>query len=373
MKKLLPAILACATGLAAQDLTGTWQGTLQAGGRELRTVVKIGKADVGAFKGTFYSIDQGGQPLPTGPITLQAGAIKMPIPSIGGTFEGRLAPGGESIAGMFTQGGPAIPLNLKIATPETAWAIPEPPAPQKPMRADANLVFEVATIKPTSPDTRGRGFRVQGRRFSTINTSVMDLITFAYGMHAKQVTAGPAWLEADHYDISAQPGAEGQPNDRQLRTMVQKLLAERFKLTFHRDRKELSVYAIALGKAGPKLTKSGGDPDGLPSLGFRGMGHLAARNTTIADFADLMQSSVLDRPVLDQSSIAGRYDFTLDWTPDETQFASMAVPVPKPTDDPSAPPDLFAAVRQQLGLKFEATRAQADILVLDKVEKPSGN
>ena len=151
--------------------------------------------------------------------------------------------------------------------------------------------------------------------------------------------------------------------------MVQKLLADRFKLTFHHDKKELSVYAIVVGKTGPKLTKSEGDPNGLPSLFFRGLGVLPARNATMADFAGVMQSAVLDRPVVDKTGLAGRFDFTLTWTPDEFQFESLGVKVPPSADNAAALPDLFTAIQQQLGLKLEGRKGPVEVLVVDHIEK----
>ena len=176
----------------------------------------------------------------------------MSIPGIGGAYEGKLNADGTSITGTWTQGGGPLPLNLKLANAETAWTIPPPPAPRKPMAADAPLIFEVATIKPSKPEAQGKGFGVRDNRFSTLNTSLSDLTTFAYGLHARQITGGPAWVETERYDLAAKPEGEGQPNDKQWKIMLQKLLADRFKLTFHRDKKELSVYAIVVGKNGPK-------------------------------------------------------------------------------------------------------------------------
>jgi uncharacterized protein (TIGR03435 family) len=202
---------------------------------------------------------------------------------------------------------------------------------------------------------------------------VNDLITFAYDLHARQITAEPSWLDSDKYDILAEPEAEGSPNRKQLAATIQKLLADRYKLSFHRDKKELSVYAIVVGKTGPKLSKSESDPNGLPSLLFRGLGVLPVRNATIGDFATVMQAAVLDRPVADQTGLTGKYDFMLTWTPDETQFAGLGARVPPPTDKADAPPDLFTAVQQQLGLKLEPTKAPVDVLAIDRVEKPSEN
>ena len=102
--------------------------------------------------------------------------------------------------------------------------------------------------------------------------------------------------------------------------MLGKLLVDRFKLTFHREKKELSVYALTVLPTGHKLTKNDTDVNGLPGLFFRGLGVFPVRNATMGDFAGTMQAVVLDRPVVDQTGLEGRYDFTLTWTPDETQF-----------------------------------------------------
>jgi uncharacterized protein (TIGR03435 family) len=93
------------------------------------------------------------------------------------------------------------------------------------------------------------------------------------------------------------------------------------------------------------------------------------------EFAGNLQSAVLDRPVVDQTGLKGRFDFQLQWTPDETQFASTRGPgePPKPPEGAETQPDLFTAIQQQLGLKLEPTRAQVDVLVIDKVERPSEN
>jgi hypothetical protein len=165
-------------GAQAQDLTGAWQGTLTIpnAGRELRIVVQISKEDT-AWRGMFYSIDQSGQGIPINALTLQGSAIKMTIPNIGGSYEGRLEADANTITGTFTQGGP-IPLVLRRATPQTAWEIPKPPAPPKPMAADAKIEFEVATIKLSKPETQGRGITLRGKQIITINK--MDILTRSF-------------------------------------------------------------------------------------------------------------------------------------------------------------------------------------------------
>ena len=151
--------------------------------------------------------------------------------------------------------------------------------------------------------------------------------------------------------------------------MVQNLLANRFKVTFHREQRELSVYSLTAGTGGPKLKKSQ-DPAAAPRLAFAGFGKLPARNATIAEFAHLMQLTVLDRPVVDKTGLAGKFDFDLNWTPDATQFAGLNIHA-SPGDDPKAWPDLFTAVQTQLGLKLEPAKASIEVFVVDGAEKPS--
>jgi uncharacterized protein (TIGR03435 family) len=377
VKKLILGIIAvtmmaCGVLLAqAQDITGNWQGTLK-GPADLRTVVKITKGEGAKLSLVFYIIDQT-RSLRASTVVVQGTSIHVSIASIDSTWEGTLSADGKSIAGNWTQGGKTYPLNLVRAVGEAAWPIPEPPAPLPPMAANANPVFEVVTIKPSDPERPGRAFLVQGRQFSTINTTLSNLICYAYGLHPRQLIGLPDWAEKDKYDLTALPDGVGQPSLNQWKIMFQKMLADRFKLSFHHDNKELSVYAITVGKNGPKLTKSDGDPNGLPGLFFRGLGVLPAQNATIADFAGVMQSAVLDKPVVDQTGITGRYDFMLTWTPDESQFGGMGVRVSPPADNATAPPDLYTAIQEQLGLKITATKAPVDVLVIDHVEKPSPN
>jgi uncharacterized protein (TIGR03435 family) len=354
-----------------QSIADSWQGTLHAG-RDLRTVVKITK-DSSGYKAVFYSIDQGGDGLPVTKITLDGTTVKMSLTMIGGSYDGKLSPDGKTIVGTWSQGPNPLPLTLTRVTPETEWTIPPPTPKLPPMDANASPSFEVTTVKPSKPDTPGKMFGIRGRQFKTVNTTLDDLISFAYGVHAKQVIGAPAWVATDKYDINAEPDGEGAPSDKQWKIMVQKLLADRFQFGFHRDKRDLSVYVLSVTKSGSKMTKSQGDPNGLPALFFRNLGDLHVANATMADFAGLMQAAVLDRPVINQTELAGRYDFTLKWTPDDSQFSGMGAKIPPPTDSADAPPNLYTAIQEQIGLKLDATKGAAEVLVIDKVEKPSAN
>jgi uncharacterized protein (TIGR03435 family) len=380
MKKLMLWMIAFAmlsgSALQAQTVTGDWQGTLEAGPRKLRLVFKISLAD-DKLKATLYSIDQPAPAMPASSVTKDGLTIKIAIGGLG-SYEGKLSASGNEIAGTWTQGAP-LPLNLVRATAETAWAIPDPPRPPVRMPANANPTFEVATIKPSDPGRPGKLFTVRGRDVVTINTTLNDLITMAYNLHARQITGGPAWLDSDKFDLTGRPDIEGQPSVAQLKIMIQKLLADRFQLKFHLEKKELTVYAITAAKTGVKISKSEADPSGLPGLFFGGAGpgggmNFNVRNATMAEVASTLQSSVLDKPVVDQTGLGEKYDFIVKFTPDTGQMAGFGAAGPSPAaTNPDAPPDLFAAFQQQLGLRIETSKAAVDVLVIDKIEKPSAN
>jgi uncharacterized protein (TIGR03435 family) len=234
--------------------------------------------------------------------------------------------------------------------------------PPKSMAVDANPEFEVATIKPSDPNAKGTSFRITGRHIVMSNQPVANLIALAYGLQGKQIVGGPAWLGTDRYNIDGVADVEGEPNLKQMQEMYRKLLAERFGLGAHMEKKEMAVYALRVGKSGVKnMAKSKGDPNGEPDQngGPRGM---TFANCSMGEFS-LMLQFMMDRPVVDETGIAGRWDFMLSWTPlDKAE-----------TTDPSAPPGMFTAIQEQLGLKLEAVRAPVEVLVVDKVERPSAN
>ncbi len=365
------AVLLCASAtLFGQDLAGTWQGTLAAPNAQLRIVFKIAKGPDGKFAGQTFSIDQGGQPIPMNAITVEGRAVKWKVDAIGASYEGSFGTDGNTINGNMTQGPAPRPLNLNRATPETAWAIPEPLPPPKPMDPAAKPDIEVATVKPSPPDARGRLFTVRGLQMMALNVSLKDLITFAYDLHERQLSGGPAWMSTDKFEIAIKPDTPGQPNIQQMKMLFQKALADRFQLKFHLEKRELSVYAITQPANSQHKLNAAAAGRTLPNLIFPRLGMLPAQNATMQEFAQVLQGAVLDRPVVNQTSIEGRYDFTLDWTPDEFQFASFG-PLPKLPD--TGKPNIFQAFQDQLGLKLESTKALADVMVIDKAEKPSDN
>ena len=240
--------------------------------------------------------------------------------------------------------------------------------------------FEVATIKPASSidERAGRYIRMQSaHRFQAKNYTINGLIAAAYDINPKALSGSPSWAGTDHFEvIAATPGADRPTYDDQMR-MLRKLLADRLNLQFHREKKEFSVYELTVAKDGPKFKLSDAAPDESPNVTstvYPGDGgidyvHLPGRNATMAQFASVLQRAILDRPVVDSTGLSGRFDFDLEWTPDEGQFGGTLSPAPTNSGKPA----FFPAIQQQLGLRLEAMRAQIDTLVVDRLDRPSEN
>lgn len=277
--------------------------------------------------------------------------------------------------------------------------------------------FEVASIKPSEPPGNGPMFfgsrggpgTNDPGRMTWSHATIKSLLVEAFNVRSFQIT-GPEWLNIDMFDIAAKL-PEGATKE-QTRTMLQNLLAERFKMTVHRDQKEMSTYVLSLGKNGPKLKESqpelpkdpsaSSEPPPLPvtgrgprTMGKDGFFELPMGRTGSA--VQMMQSKSkltcnscpltrltnmleqqFDRPITDTTGLAGKYDFTLIFTPEVRGMNPMALVMqaragvdtsaaPSPTDDPA--PTILAAVQDQLGLKLEAKKAPVDIVVIDHMEK----
>ena len=201
----------------------------------------------------------------------------------------------------------------------------------------APLAFEVASIKASAPMTGKMmqvGVRNDGAMVMYSNMSLKDLVQNAYRVKDYQVTA-PEWMSMERFDISAKL-PDGASQD-QAPEMLQALLKERFKFTAHTEKKEHAIYALVVGKGGPKLKVaenapavtagsgdgaggrggSGGPPPGAMTMRMGpGGGHVEARAATVARFAETI-SRFMDRPVIDQTGIEGNYDFAVDVSPEE--------------------------------------------------------
>jgi bla regulator protein blaR1 len=261
--------------------------------------------------------------------------------------------------------------------------------------APAPLTFEVASIKPSPQNCPGGpcqsmisfepggGLRVAG-------VPLKRLIGIVYQVQDFQISGGPTWIDTDRFDINATAespdAADRFPEDPshltdeqrktgadRMRERLRNLLADRFQLVIRRETKEQQVYALVVAKGGPKLQESK-DGKGMMRLG-RGM--LSGEGVKL-DFLATALSGRLGRPVIDKTGLTGKYDLDLKWTPDPGQYPPASPGPPPPGVQLPPPPDangpsLFTALTEQLGLRLESEKAPAEVLVIDRVEKPSEN
>jgi uncharacterized protein (TIGR03435 family) len=221
--------------------------------------------------------------------------------------------------------------------------------------------------------------------FTARGVMLRQVIQEAYGVYEEdRMYGGPDWLISEKFDVEAKIDSADAAGFRdftleQRRLMLQKLLADRFGLAVHHETKELPVYALVVAKNGPKLQESKPDTiyhsqiKGIDGLVTRsGRGHLEAQGLSMTNLANLLHFS-LGRTVVDETGLKGRYDLSLQWTPDD-----VAASMPKPADQEvaasdSSGPSIFTAVQKQLGLKLEPTKSPLDTIVIDRAEHPSEN
>jgi uncharacterized protein (TIGR03435 family) len=240
--------------------------------------------------------------------------------------------------------------------------------------------FEAASIKPSAPMEMGRvSVGVQmlpGGRISMSGVTVRNLIQQGYGVRDFQIVGGPSWLGSERYDITAKP--EGAATRDQVKLMIQALLADRFKLQFHRETKELPTYALVVAKGGPKFHESEVVPEGSDkprgTRMSRERGRFSLQSAPVAALANQL-GEALGRSVIDKTGLTGNYDFNLEWTPDEgSERRMMRAPGSEsPAAADAAGPSIFTALQDQLGLKLESTKGPVEILVIERLEKPSEN
>jgi uncharacterized protein (TIGR03435 family) len=239
---------------------------------------------------------------------------------------------------------------------------------------DVRPAFEVASVKPA---TSGRGVAtvVRGGPGSTDpglatleNIDLFSLVTMAYGVRRYEVSA-PEWLGGTRFSITARVPQDATAE--QYRQMLQRLLAERFQLSLHHERKELQIYDLVVGKNGPKLKESADAPapstnDGLqpppqragPPPGYHGPVNMSLPKVSMERFAALL-SGLLDAPITDSTALHGVYDI---------QFRALVGSNP-PAESADPPPSILDAVQEQLGLKLVPKKELTDILVIDHMER----
>jgi len=277
------------------------------------------------------------------------------------------------------------------------------------LAAEPAKTFEVASVKPAAPSVIGPSFHAKtgprfgpgtsdATRWACDNCSLAVLLIEAYNLKRFQI-AGPKWLDSERFDIVAQV-AEGATKE-DLRLMEQNLLAERFGLKVHFEKKEMQVYDLVVGKGAPKLKETTGakPADGAASHEFGhgggggGFQHDAASGRTFtitmhgntrhqAVAEDMRQLSdflaaQLDRPVTDSTGLTGKYDFLLTFSGGKGSDAIPAGvmmhdgPGAGHADGPDAeaPPLLQKAIQDQLGLRLDAKKGVADILIVDHMDR----
>jgi uncharacterized protein (TIGR03435 family) len=249
--------------------------------------------------------------------------------------------------------------------------------------------YDVASIKKYVPD--GSPMMVKwgatANGFVATHMTLKSLVCFAYDVNSYQVSGGPNWSESDMYDVNAKmddstievlrklDSAQARQTQKQ---MLQALLADRFRLSIHRETRQLPIYALIVLKGGHKMHSAAPD-DAYPN-GFKGIdgksgkgimrmrldgngSTITAQGVTVKQLVDQLSGS-LDALVQDQTGLTGSFDFTLRYAPDELQNASNS--------DASAP-SIFTALQEQLGLKLESRKGPVEVLIIDHVERPSEN
>jgi uncharacterized protein (TIGR03435 family) len=236
-----------------------------------------------------------------------------------------------------------------------------------PARSQAPDSFDVASVKPAQPGTRGYSVQFLPASLKASNSTLKTLIAEAYHVYDFQISGGPNWLNSERYDLEGKRAGDGQPTEAQLRTMLQNLLADRFHLALHRDTKDLPVYSIEVAKGGPKFQKSS-DPQGEPYFRLFQRRQITAQRAPVAWLAETL-SPLLGRPVLEKTGLAGVYDYKLEWTPDAFQATGGENGAPADENVPS----LTSALQEQLGLNLRAQKGPVEILVIDRAEKATAN
>jgi uncharacterized protein (TIGR03435 family) len=242
---------------------------------------------------------------------------------------------------------------------------------QSPQTTGASLPsFEVASIRPNpGPFQTLRGYSSSGPMLNLEAYTIADLIEEAYDLKDYQValpesSARPI-VYGTYYNIAAKAEGDGTPTRGEFRPMLQTLLDKRFNLKFHHEMKEMPVYALVVGKNGPKFKESAPDAAFSSYHGVNGRNqNMTLVKTTMESLAgDISGSFAVNRPIVNETGLTGTYDIKLEATPEGRLTRS------------SEPGDIsvFTAVQEQLGLKLESAKRPVKVLVIDHVEEPSEN
>jgi uncharacterized protein (TIGR03435 family) len=225
--------------------------------------------------------------------------------------------------------------------------------------------FAVATIRPSAapvPFEHDGNTQFSADTLRMQDVTVSTCIKLAYHVQDRQIL-GPEWIRGARFDITAK--SDGPVEQEEMKRMLQALLADRFRLSFHREQKEMKALVLTVASGGAKVSPAAA-PDGKPFRQNSANGTVA-KSMPIPEFADFI-SGPLEMPVVDHTGLAGKYDFVLDFTaylPDPTKNMDGTKP------DTTA--ILKAALHDELGLNMDSSKTQVEILSIDHIEKPSEN
>jgi len=236
-------------------------------------------------------------------------------------------------------------------------------AQQQPQSA-----FEVASVKPADPSDKPGFLQTAPGRLNLSGVTVKMLIQQAWAISGYRIYGGPSWLDSTRYNIAAK-AADGAGNLTldQMRPVLQTLLADRFRLTLHREKKELPLYRLVVSKNGPKLKESA--VSGAPQSRMA-TGQITDEKAGMDTLASQLGQQ-LGRFVSNKTGLKGDFHFHMEWTPDPGQNigGDSDTPPPAGADGPS----IFTALQEQLGLKLESAKGPVEVLVIDYAEKPDAN
>ncbi len=238
--------------------------------------------------------------------------------------------------------------------------------------------FDVATIKPNSAnDNRFMIRPLPGGGLTITGVPLKMLIMEAFDVRAFQVSGGPGWMSTERWDIEAKAeGVQSRLPIGQTLKMLQALITERFHLAVHHETKEMTIYALVVGKNGSKLTPHTGEPPQPTDRLRTRPGSFSAKQIGIGALVRQLTLQV-GRPVIDKTGLTSLYDFTLEWTPEPGQGGPESIGLPPdarlPPPSDSNGPSIFTAVQEQLGLRLDAQKGPVDIIVIDRAEKPDEN
>jgi bla regulator protein blaR1 len=229
----------------------------------------------------------------------------------------------------------------------------------------AQPAFEVASIKPSDPDTQLHVDFAAGGRLIVTHATLRFLIKIAYDISDDQLSGGPGWINSTRFDVQGKPpNATGSNPETHLR--LQRLLADRFQLEMQKDSKPMPIFALVAAKNGPKMKRTSEPGDSELKTG-NGRGVLAATRVDMPALVRFLSDGQTGRPVVDMTGLTGRFDFRLEWTPDSSLGGAQATPV-----DPGGI-SIFTALQQQLGLRLDPRTGASDYFVVTRAELPSAN